>query len=297
MSDMSENYYLNEFVVRGVLESIEEDKYGNTIVSMGLKERRAEKHIRLTADPMVTYLKKFRRKDRVIAKGYIKAFRYFNDTTQKESYLMLLMLTDIQKESTELARRFARPMPFGHFYPEAVQRVFVAGRVEKVLQPYHGWGELTIGTRGGGTDPRPSHIVLRYYTRGALPFYDYQVGDMVATRLSIYAKDTISHSGNPIHLQSLTVEDIDFLVPPVRKTVPVEKFDIDAGLPGTDLVSRPVTSPSAEKEAPAEGIQEGKTEAAKEEAPARPEPPVEAKASDVDLFSNITFNDEDDDDI
>lgn len=276
--------YVNEFIIRGVIDSLTRDKYGNRVLTVGIQSRRGEIHPQIMVDPSVKNLRYFGRKDRVLVRGYIRAFSYLNDTTGKNTYLMFVTATELQKERPELARRFDREGNFGHFYPESLQRIFVSGKVVEVKPPLKGWAELTIATRGGGSDLRPCSVRVRYYTRGALPFFDYQVGDIVATRLSLWVKEwpNKEHQGQLHHSQSLTVEDIDFLHKAFRREQVQIKPDIDAGLPDIDVSAdtQPETLDTGAQAAP--------------EASAKPAASVQQmEATDVDLYSNLTFDDDD----
>lgn len=198
----------NEFVARGIVQSIERSRFGGRVLKLIVRERRTTLTLNLTLEDGAG--RGIGRKDRVIVRGYTRAFSYHNDSQNKDSSVMYFVATDVKQDETELSQRFG--IDTGIFYPEHVFRAFVSGKVKTAEKLRDGnWGHLTIETCGGGRDLRPSYVVLRYYLGGRLPVFDYEPGDYICARLSAFTPIKQSKNGNEYIFQNLVVEDIAYL--------------------------------------------------------------------------------------
>ena len=220
--------FVNEFVVRGIVRGVEKNEHSGRTLRLLVKERRTQLELRITLNRGIGY--NIGKKDRVVVRGYTKAFTYHNDVLKKDSYVMFFVATEVKKDQTELSLRFGKGL--GQFYPEGVFRAFVSGRVESIEEPNEkNWAKLTIETCSGGEDLRPSHIVLRYYNGSRLPFFDYKIGDIICARLAAFTPERQIGDGKPFFFQNLIVEDIDFLEKMPRDKEKELRTAIDIGLP------------------------------------------------------------------
>ena len=225
----AEMTYVNEFVARGIVLNIGWNEYRKTILTLLVKERRGNV-LKLDINLETNTNVKIGKKDRVIVTGYTRGFNYHNDSLRKDSEVMFFVGTSVEKETTELAKRFGGDI--GTFYPEPVFRSFVAGKVIKSIPPTLGnnWAKLIIETAGGGNDMRASRFTLRYYTGGRLPVFDYQEGDVICARLSAYTPEKKINEAKTIRFQNLNVEDIAYLYKSPRKAEKTIALDVDCGL-------------------------------------------------------------------
>ena len=200
---------VNEVFVRGSIESIERNDYGNRVMTIVCLVRRGKEPLKLDFVLEGNVGRGFGRKDRVLVTGYTKAFTYHNEALQKSSEVMYFVATNVEKDKSELEQRFGVK---GFFYPEPMFRAFIAGTVVKVVKPdSRKWARLTVETCGGGHDLRPSYTTLRYYAAGKLPLFDYLPGDKVAVRCSAYTPEKTISNKKVRRFQNLIVEDIAYL--------------------------------------------------------------------------------------
>ena len=199
---------VNEFIARGIVESIGRSPYGGWTMMLIVKERRSTLKLSISLEHQIA--REIGRKDRVVVRGYTKAFTYHNDALDKDSEVMYFTATSVEHDTPELAQRFGEGL--GMFYPEPIFRAFILGKVSKVArQENNAWAQLTVETCGGGRDLRPSFVVLRYYTGGRLPIFDYEVGDVVCARLSAHTPEKQGKNGRTHIYQNLIVEDIAYI--------------------------------------------------------------------------------------
>ena len=199
---------VNEFVARGIVQFIGRSNFGGRVLRLLVKERRNTLTLNLSLEEGVA--RGIGRKDRVVVKGYTRAYSFHNDALDKDSSVMYFVATDVKRDTPELAQRFGENM--GLFYPEPVFRAFISGRVTEAITLKNGaWGQITVETCGGGRDLRPSFVVLRYYMGGRLPVFDYEPGDIICTRLSAFTPIKKSDKGREYIFQNLVVEDIAYL--------------------------------------------------------------------------------------
>lgn len=225
----AENMYVNEFTARGIVLETGSTEYHRKNLTLLVQERRNNTlKLDIALEPGIG--DGIQKKDRVIVSGYARGFEFHNDALNKDSEVMYLAGTAVEKETTELEKRFGENL--GNFYPEPVFRSFLSGKVMEVI-PAEGkspWAKLKIETRGGGTDLRASRVVIRYYTGGRLPVFDYQKGDVICARLSAYTPEKENKSGKLVRYQNLNVEDIAYLFRVHRKNDRGAELDVDCGL-------------------------------------------------------------------
>lgn len=225
----SEGTYVNEFTARGIVLNIGYNEYHKRVLTLLVRERR-DNTLKLDINLEKEIGRGIYPKDRIVVSGYTRGFTYHNDALGKDSEVMYFVGTAIEKETTELSKRFGGEI--GTFYPEPVFRSFVSGKIVNIVPPTdkNAWAKITVKTSGGGSDLRASNVILRYYTGGRLPVFDYQEGDAICCRLSAYTPEKEMKSGRIIRFQNLNVEDIAYQYKVQRKTDKTVKFDIDAGL-------------------------------------------------------------------
>lgn len=197
----------NEVYARGVIQSMRRDALGNQVMILIVKERR-DNLLTLTFVLEQGVGRGFHIKDRVEVYGYTRAYQYYNDALSKKSEVMYFVATDVKKAVPELTQRFG--VTNAHFYPTPLFRGFVAGTVKEVKKAENApWGTLTVETCGGGGDQRPCTPILRYFTAGYLPLFDYRPGDKIVARVSARTpKAEKPRDGADYYFQNLIVEDI-----------------------------------------------------------------------------------------
>ena len=136
-------------------------------------------------------------------------------------------------EETEMMQKFGLE---GRYYDAAFFRAYIKGEVTTALNISDRYAKLVVKTSGGGTDRRPSYIVLNYQKGGHwLPAFDYAKGDVVCVVASVYTTDK-DLRGEQVHFENLVVEDIvrvfeaprDAAPTPARVMPSVGKNEIDA---------------------------------------------------------------------
>lgn len=211
---------VNEVFARGKVLSVEQSPFGPTVLCVIAKVRRDKEPLILnfTYDVQAgtksgPHLKKG---DIVQVTGYTRAFTVYNDALKRETETMYWVATKVELDKPELAKRFGDG--HGHFYGEPVFRSFVSGTVVKAERQNKSWGRITLATSGGGSDPRPSYPVLRMFTGGYLPHFDFQPGDVLLVRCSAFTpqrKKELTTNRNKKggfgYFQNLIVEDFDYL--------------------------------------------------------------------------------------
>ena len=199
---------VNEFVARGVVLAIgRNNRYRRPMVRIVIKGRRDTAYIECQIEG--DYPNDIHRRDYVMVQGYIRAFTYHNDALNKNSDVFYFVCTKIQKDKPELEQRFG--VRGGNFHAEQFFRAYVSGTVEKIRQyPDSSWAHITVNTRGGEIDRRPSHVVMSYPLNSRLPLFDYEVGDKICARCSVYTPEKKTN-GKSMRFQNLTVEDIAYL--------------------------------------------------------------------------------------
>lgn len=224
--------YVNEFFARGIVLSIERGKFGSRVLTLLVKERRNELRMDISLENGVA--RGIGRKDRVVVYGYTRGFSYHNESLNKDSNIMFFAGTKVERETPELAKRFGNNL--GLFYPEPVFRSFISGKVVQVVErnEKNAWAQLIVETCGGGKDLRASRVIMRYYTAGQLPLFDYKEGDIICARLSANTPERKMNNGKTFRFQNLIVEDIAYLFKMPREMEPQKApaFDIDLGLGG-----------------------------------------------------------------
>ena len=220
---------VNEIFARGKVLKIGRGEHGPYEMTLISKIRRKDP-LTLTFTLDKDCGVRAQERDVITVKGYTRAFNRYNEILQKETETMFFVATGFEPDVPELAKRFGDGL--GHFCGEGVFRAFLSGTVVKAEKMSEKYGRLTIATCGGGSDPRPSYPVLRYFLSPYLPAFDYRPGDIVAVRCSGSTPQGKPRRNNKeFFFQNLIVEDIDYLYKVPRGVQSVEVApSVDLGI-------------------------------------------------------------------
>ena len=161
---------VNEFVARGIVQFIGRSHFGGRVLRLLVKERRTTLTLNLSLEEGVA--RGIGRKDRVVVKGYTRAYSFHNDALDKDSSVMYFVATDVKRDTPELAQRFGENM--GLFYPEWY------ARYEPQVRAYEKYADMMsdinagkfswdVSGRGILTDPdgvramRPSEVLEKIF--------------------------------------------------------------------------------------------------------------------------------------
>lgn len=268
--------YVNEVFARGYVKTFRKDEYGNRVMVLIVKERK-DNLLTLNFVLEQNVARGIGTKDRVLVKGYIRAFSYYNDSLRKQSDVMYFVATSVEHDVPELQQRFG--VKTASFYPEPLFRAFVAGRVKAVKQTEgNPWAQLIVETCGGGRDLRACTPTLRYYTAGYLPLFDFVPGDKIVARLSAYTPlSKKSKPGYEYHYQDVVVEDIAYVEKAPREAQAETVDPSSLGLPSGNTMDQPASAPAARPE-----------RRRNERRPAAPAPDVPAAAAPMEITADAS---------
>lgn len=196
------------FEIRGKLKRIFLDETKNTCFEVGIYEDQNHYFIHNVIIPF-TPEADIIQGEKIFVTGSIRAYSYFDEEEKKTKNVVKLLADSVKSVKPILTERLGVK---GRYYDPDYSKVFVVGRVKRVLQSADGstWGNVVIGSF---VNDKPNNIRIGYNTRKALPkIGNLDVGDRIAIYGTLVSSDKVFKTNKKkkvkVHFSNITTEDI-----------------------------------------------------------------------------------------
>ena len=204
--------FVNQFEIRGAVLDFGTNTFGSfLILSVTLPAKDKTRELTMRISITRSMLNRLARGDRVIVRGYTRAFSYHNTALGKDTKIQVNEATNIERATPILDTLFGEGKGFycpPDSYVNALAGVVTNYSVSDERSP---WAYVTIKTCGGGSDQRPSTPTLmfrRKVTRGSRTYYrELKVGDQIQCSCTAWTPNKEKENGEIVYLQNLIIDD------------------------------------------------------------------------------------------